>query len=316
MKPTITGVLIMALLTANADRTTAETPDVAAIKTVVESVAVLADCGNFEALEQLYADEVLVDYTSLSGGEPELKSPQALMSEWAGVLPGFERTRHAISNIEVNVTGSRATATADVIADHYVAGLYWQVAGDYRYELVRMGERWRIVAATFNLSDELGTREVFGPAIENATANPPSYVIRRRTAEAVRAFLVALEEKDMEAFADLWAEDAVQDMPYSPKGHPKRVVGKGNLVNLYSGWPENSGKADFTSHLVFYPMQDPETVFVEFKGDVEIIPTGRRYEQTYGGLFNVVNGKIALFREYYDPAPFAWAFGLNEQSHE
>ena len=27
---------------------------------------------------------------------------------------------------------------------------------------------------------------------------------------------------------------------------------------------------------------------------------------------DVVDGKIKLFREYYDPGPFAWAFGLDE----
>ena len=313
MNHTIKGLLIMTPLIVNSVVAYAETPDVAAIKTVVESVAVLADSGNFEALEKLYADEILVDYTSLSGGEPELKSPQALLTEWAGVLPGFERTRHYISNIKVSVTGPRAIATADVIADHYVAGLYWQVAGDYRYEFVDAGDRWRITAATFNLRSEKGTREVFGPATENAAANPSSYVTRQQTAEAVRTFLSSLEEKDMEKFASVWADDAVQDMPYSPAGHPKRVVGKNNLVKLYSGWPQNSGEADFTSQLVFYPMRDPETVFVEYKGDVEVIPTGRQYKQTYGGLFHVVDGKIKLFREYYDPAPFARAFGLDDQ---
>ncbi len=313
MKNAITGLLIMTLLSTTPAIADADILDVAAIKTVVESVAVLADSGNFEALEQLYAEEIHVDYTSLSGGEPELKSPRALMTEWAGVLPGFERTWHDISNIEVNVMGPHAVATADVVADHYVADLFWQVSGNYRYELVHSDDGWRIVSATFNLQDEEGTRDVFGPAIENAAANPSSYIRRQQTKKAVVDFLTSLEEKDMDKFASVWANDAVQDMPYSPQGHPKRVVGKENLVSLYAGWPENSGQADFTSQLVFYPMQDPETIFAEFKGDVEIVPTGRQYKQTYGGLFHVVDGKIKLFREYYDPAPFAWAFGLNEE---
>ena len=312
MNNAIKGLFIMTLLSVSSAMADVGQPDVAAVKTVVESVAILADSGNFEALEKLYADEILVDYTSLAGGEPELKSPTTLMTEWAGVLPGFDRTRHEITNIDVTVTGRRAVATADVIADHYVADLHWQVTGEYRYDLVNSGEGWRIVSAAFNLQGEKGTRDVFGPATENAAANPPSYITRQRTTEAVRTFLTSLEEKDMAKFASVWAEDAVQDMPYSPQGHPKRVVGKDALVDLYSGWPENSGDADFTSRLVYYPMQDPETIFVEFKGDVEVIPTGRQYKQSYGGLFHVVDGKIKLFREYYDPAPFAWAFGLDE----
>ena len=311
MRHVARGILIMTALSLTT--ATAATPDEAAIKTVVESVAVLADSGNFEALERLYADEIQVDYTSLAGGEAELRSPQALMNEWAAVLPGFDRTRHAISNIEVGVDGRTATATADVVADHYIGERFWQVSGNYRYRFVRDDDRWRITAMTFNLDGESGTRDVFGPATERAANDPPSYVIRQRTEEAVRRFLGSLENKDMQALASVWAEDAVQDMPFSPEGHPKRVAGKEAVVGLYAAWPEVAGDADFTSELVFYPMQDPEMVFAEFRGRVDIIPTGREYRQTYGGLFHVVDGKIRLFREYYDPAPFAWAFGLADR---
>ena len=100
-------------------------------------------------------------------------------------------------------------------------------------------------------------------------------------------------------------------MPYSPEGFPKKVTGKSGLMSI-QGWPDISGKTDFTSKLVFYPMQDPQTIFVEFKGDVDIVPTQRKYKQHYGGLFHVEGGKIKLFREYFDPAPFSYAFGLNE----
>ena len=286
--------------------------DRAAISTIVESVAVLADRGHFDALERLYWEEVEVDYTSLSGGEVELKSSRALMNAWAGVLPGFDRTRHQISNVVVDVDGDRATATADVVADHWVAGLFWQVRGDYRFELRREEDDWRISHHAFHLDEEFGTRDVFGPATENAAAHPPAYVLRQQTEQAVRDFLTTLEEKDMERFAGLWADDAVQDMPFSPEGFPKRVAGKDALIAHYSAWPENSGAADFTSQLVFYPMMDPEMVFAEFRGRVDIVPTGRTYDQTYGGLFHVRDGKIRLFREYYDPAPFRYAFGLDD----
>jgi ketosteroid isomerase-like protein len=82
-------------------------------------------------------------------------------------------------------------------------------------------------------------------------------------------------------------------------------------VNLYTGWPDYTGTADFTAQLVFYPMQNPEMVFVEFKGDVDVLPTGQQCQQNYGGFFHVVDGKIKLFREYYDPARFIRAFGLD-----
>ena len=304
----------MTVLAFNPTLAHANAKDEAAIKTIVESVGSLADTGNFEALEKLYAPEIEVDYTSLAGGEVELKSPQALMTQWAGVLPGFDRTRHALSNIQVSSNGETATATANVVADHWVGDLFWQVKGDYVYQLVKDEDRWLITAHQFNLRAEQGTRDVFGPAAENAAANSPAYIIRQKTRQAVMDMLNALESKDMVKFASVWAEDSIQDMPYSPEGFPKKVTGKQGIVELYAAWPETSGDADFTSQLVFYPMIDPEMIFVEFKGDVDIIPTGRNYKQHYGGLFHVENGKIKLYREYYDPKPFAYAFGVGEEN--
>ena len=314
MKHVLTGALLMSVLTlaSTSGHAVSDPQDEAAIKTIVESIGILADQGNFEEVEKLYADEVEMDYTSLTGGEVERISPQALMTQWASVLPGFDRTRHAISDIAVTLDGAGAEATANVIADHYVGDLFWQVQGDYRYELQKVDGMWRITSHTFNLRKESGTRDVFGPASENAAANPASYIKRQQTKKAVRDFLTALEQKDMEKFAGVWAEDAVQEMLYAPKGFPKRVSGRANLMKHYAAWPENSGSADFTSHLVFHPLQDPERIFAEFKGQVEIIPTGRIYHQSYGGLFLVKKGKIALFREYFDPAPFTYAFGLDE----
>ncbi|MEM7392659.1 MAG: nuclear transport factor 2 family protein, partial [Verrucomicrobiota bacterium] len=286
--------------------------DTLRIKTMVESVAALADADNFEALEKLYADEIEVDYTSLTGGEMEVKSAPALMTQWASVLPGFDRTKHELSNIEIALAGNKATATSDVEATHLVNGQRWTVWGHYLFKLEKDENLWRITAHRFTLTDEQGHRDVFAAASANAKAHPSSYLLRQKTIHAVRTFLLSLEEKNMEQFASVWADDAVQDMPYAPKGFPGRVIGKEHILKHYAAWPENAGKADFTSQLTFYPMMDPEMVFAEFEGQVDIIPTKRKYEQQYGGLFHVKNGKITLFREYFNPTPFVYAFGLDE----
>lgn len=308
----ILSIFLMCIVALAPNKAHMHAKDEAAIKTIIESVGTLADTHNFEALEALYAPEVEVDYTSLAGGERELKSAKALMTEWASVLPGFDRTRHAISNIQVSTNGQTATATAQVIADHYVADLFWQVRGDYEYRLEKNSAGWQITAHTFNLKEESGTRDVFEPALSNAQANAVSYLVRQQTQQAVIDMLTALEMKDMDAFAATWADDALQEMPYAPEGFPKRVAGKDNLIAHYAAWPTNSGDADFTSQLRFYPMQDPEVVFAEWAGQVAIVSTGRIYNQRYGGLFHVENGQIKLFREYFDPAPFTYAFGLDE----
>ena len=308
----IIGAIAILLTTTSSHLVNAETPDEAAIKTIVESVANLADRNNFDSLEKLYAPEIKVDYTSAFGGEVEQKSPQALMTQWASSLPGFDRTRHEISNIETVVNGNTATATADFVANHYLDEMFWQISGSYEYGLVKEDGQWVVNKMTLLAESEQGSRDIIQEAVEQASVDPSPYIQRQQTKQAVIDFLTSLEEKDMDKFASVWAEDAVQDMPFSPDGFPKRVEGKANLIQHYAAWPETSGQANFTDELVFYPMQDSTMIYAEWRGNVEIIPTGRIYNQQYGGLFKVVDGKIELFREYYDPIVFKYAFDLDE----
>lgn len=312
MKRTI-GALIVMMIAANAIPTAFASPaDEAAIETIVESVGTLADRSNFESLERLFDDEVMVDYASLSGAEAELKSPQALMNEWAATLPGFDRTRHELSNVRAHVDGAQATAAANVVAGHWIGEDYWEVTGRYSYLLSKEDDAWRITSMTFTLEGETGSRDVFGPAMEAAKANPPSYILRQRTKQAVLEFLQGLEAKDMDKVNNVWAEDAVQDMPYVPAEFPSRVVGRDALIAQYAAWPEVAENPNFTDDLIFHPMADPQMVFAEYRGSVDIVPTGRTYEQVYGGLFHVNRaGKITLFREYFDPRLFAEAFGMD-----
>jgi hypothetical protein len=62
----IIGALTMILAATPSNSFSMPTPDEAAIETIVESVATLADRENFESLEKLYADEIRVDYKYLS----------------------------------------------------------------------------------------------------------------------------------------------------------------------------------------------------------------------------------------------------------
>ena len=309
---TITGVLAMTIAVNPSNSSKVLTSDEAAIYTIVESVANLADRGNFESLAKLYAPEIEVDYTSAFGGEVELKSPQGLMSSWASSLPGFNRTRHQISNIETVVKGNHAIAKADVVANHYLDEMFWQISGSYEYGLVKEDGQWVIDRMIFLAKSEQGSRDIIQKAVEQAQVNPSTYIQRQNTQKAVIDFLTSLEDKDMDKFATVWAEDAVQDMPFSPEGFPKRVEGKEELIKHYADWPEISGQANFTDELIFYPMQDATKVFAEWRGNVEIVATGRQYLQRYGGLFQVIDGKIELFREYYDPIVFQHAFGLDK----
>jgi ketosteroid isomerase-like protein len=302
--------IIMTFSITNHFSAQASNIDVTEISNIVAQVAIYADAGEFESLEDLYGPEVQVDYTSLAGGEPSLVSPQALMTSWAQLLPGFDITRHQVSNIDVTICGDKAKVNADIIADHYLNDKYWQVVGRYEYTMQRDSDRWLIVGHSLFLENEKGTRDILALATEIAQKNPVGYIQRQQNKRLVKQFLEALESKDMSTLNSLWAEDAVLDMPYSPEGFPKIVVGVNALRSHYENWPNISGSADFSSQIQFYELVDPQLIWVEFLGDVDVISTQRRYEQDYAALVHIHDGKIKLFREYYDPIRFKQAFGI------
>jgi ketosteroid isomerase-like protein len=291
--------------------------DEAIIKNIVQSVGTFADQGAFDTLETLFDEEVRVDYESLSGQPAALRSASALMTDWAGLLPGFDATRHELSDIRATVDGNDASASADVTATHWIKDADWAVDGHYDYQLVRQPDGWKITSMTFTLEDERGNRDLLGAAMEAAAANPNAYIRRQRAQAIVRQFLTGLEEIDMDTVNNVWADDAIQEMPFAPKGvgFPDRVVGKEALIQQYAGWPENAEGPDFTSELRFYSTLDPNMVIAEFRGDTFIRSTQRRYDQRYIGVFHVNDdGKIDLFREYFDPTVFVEAFDLTAQA--
>jgi hypothetical protein len=80
-----------------------------------------------------FADRLLLDYTSLNGGEPEDLAADELVERWRALLPGFEATNHLLG--PVLATGDQDRLDAHVRAYHRIAGAeggpLWRVAGHY-----------------------------------------------------------------------------------------------------------------------------------------------------------------------------------------
>jgi hypothetical protein len=158
----------LALEGAAASAALADPREEARVRQTVLGVPTNADLRAFDAIAPLFADQVMVDYTSLWGGTPDLTTPQALMTAWAGVLPGFDATWHEIGEIEVRIAGDRARATTSVDARHWLDEGFWRVRGRYDFVLSRVDGRWRITRMTLTVSDEDGDRGLVQQAIARA----------------------------------------------------------------------------------------------------------------------------------------------------
>lgn len=71
--------------------------------------------------------------------------------------------------------------------------------------------------------------------------------------QVARDFLKHLEEMDLDAWIDLWAEDGRQEMPFAPEGFPREVKGKEALYKHYQDLPNAYSKMAFPD-LTLYPM--------------------------------------------------------------
>ena len=290
--------------------------DQAAVATIVEAVGILADRGEFDALARLFADDFVLDYSSLTGRAAERRTPLALMKEWASVLPGFDLTRHKVSGVEVDLAGDTATARADVVADHWIHDRHWQVVGGYDYAFAKQEGRWKITSMTFTLSSEKGSRDVFGAATKAAAEKAmPGYsrVVAERNKQTVRTAFRLLEKENIAAFVDLFADDGVQINPYHGNVFPKGASGKQDLLSYWKPVPQRFDGMKFEIEQLL-ATEDPNIVFVRYRGEIRLKDDAGVYRNEYYSTFRFDrSGKIKEYVEIFDPIVAARGFGLLDQ---
>jgi ketosteroid isomerase-like protein len=115
---------------------------------------------------------------------------------------------------------------------------------------------------------------------------------------AVEQFFTSLEKLDIQSFLKVWSDNGRQIMPLAPNGFPAELNGKEAIFNQYKGLPDNFTAMSFPRKIS--ATNDPNKVIVQYQG---IIPlkAGGEYNNNYVGIFEIKNGKIEKFTEYFDP---------------
>jgi ketosteroid isomerase-like protein len=123
---------------------------------------------------------------------------------------------------------------------------------------------------------------------------------RRRDACALVAEVFArLQAMEIERLLDLFADDMVLEMPVRGAGGPERLEGKEAVGAFLRRFPQIFRRLDFVAHTE-YPMADPSLVAAEYRSEGEA-HTGLPYRNVYAAIFRVRDGKIVLWREYFNP---------------
>lgn len=143
-------------------------PQEAQIRTLVSSIPLAVDRAAYDLAEAAFAPEIVIDYTSLWGGEPATMTPAALMDAWRGIVPGFDATWHELGPVTVTIDGDTAKAEAFVDGRHWIGDQLWRPIGNYYWDVARIDNTWRVTRMEFAMTAELGDRALASEAMERA----------------------------------------------------------------------------------------------------------------------------------------------------
>ncbi|MFW2829652.1 nuclear transport factor 2 family protein [Sphingomonas sp. ID0503] len=112
--------------------------------------------------------------------------------------------------------------------------------------------------------------------------------------------------RDMDGWYDHLHDDVVMEFPFGPSvGMPARVEGKDAVAGVFKVVCDVV-QVQF-SNIRITPTADPARLVVEYTGYSE--PNGKVYDQTYISVQEFRDGKMILFREYWNAIVVRDAFG-------
>lgn len=171
-KTAVTAAVASSLATAASARELAPVGDreTAKVISVVSSIPLAVDLAAYDLAERAFAPSIVIDYTSLWGGQPSTMTPAELMTAWRGLVPGFDGTWHQLSDVKANVEGNSAEATAFVDGRHWIGDQLWRPIGTYFWKLAKQDGQWKVTHMTFAMTQEIGDRALTAQAAERAKA--------------------------------------------------------------------------------------------------------------------------------------------------
>ncbi|HEX9152773.1 MAG TPA: nuclear transport factor 2 family protein [Flavobacterium sp.] len=130
-----------------------------------------ADERNWTRVKNAMAETVLLDYSSMTGTEPAMLSPDDITNAWANFLPGFDRTKHNLTNFKISTSDKLTTITFDGKADHFINDKVWTVEGDY-YAEAQSDNRISLLKFNFKTqSGDMGLPEKATEKMQNENSN-------------------------------------------------------------------------------------------------------------------------------------------------
>jgi ketosteroid isomerase-like protein len=104
---------------------------------------------------------------------------------------------------------------------------------------------------------------------------------------------------DGEQFFDTIAKDALFEFLYDFPGWPRKIRGRANLMEAYSGYGD-SIKLRKADRLVVHQCPGNKTVILEYEVHGKVLDTGGPYDNRFVSIISIERRKIARWRDYMD----------------
>ena len=112
--------------------------------------------------------------------------------------------------------------------------------------------------------------------------------------------MTAITSGDVQGWMARCHDDIVLEFPFAPPGRPRRVEGKDAVEQYLRAYP---GQVEFeeVTNLEIHQTVDPETAVIEMTAKGHVKANGAPYEMSYVVVLKTVDGRMALYRDYWDP---------------
>ena len=121
----------------------------------VNKLFIATDNRDWAGVKDCFMDSVLLDMTSLAGGEPSKVSSQNIVDAWDAGLKALKTIHHQSGNFLVEIHDNNTDVFCYGIATHYLPNKTNRnvrtFVGSYDIHLVRQGTDWKIDRFKYNL---------------------------------------------------------------------------------------------------------------------------------------------------------------------
>ncbi|MCF2717078.1 MULTISPECIES: nuclear transport factor 2 family protein [unclassified Paenibacillus] len=124
------------------------------------------------------------------------------------------------------------------------------------------------------------------------------YFLEAQAIEILKGFQSSLVKQDFDQWFALFSEDAVVEFPYAPAGYTQRLVGIKEIRKYVYELFKQVRILSFSSpHLLV----TNDKMVAEYTCDAVMTGTDKPYRQQYISIFHIKDGKITLFKDYWNP---------------